>query len=321
MNLIELVTYRDKIKQHTLSDEIKWVADSIAIIKNDIDSAAEVGFEDYTYQFEQNALSLNEKLSTLRLDLTAYLTYLDDLIVAREQAYIIKSEAEYYRSILTETLDQTTERVTESVLSDSGRQELMLSISRYANPNSPGLHIGPIQGALNDSMAALVPLYLADIDQSLLDPIKERFNPIYKHRVMYYIIPKRHPKVKVFAALPQEQFGFILAYNYVNRLSLKGVNDTLLEIWNLLKPGGVFLFTFTDSDLPENILMFDLRHVPYTPGRLIKAMIKEIGYEIIAHINHEHFLTWFEIKKPGQITTLRGGESLAKVHTIDATIG
>ena len=92
---------------------------------------------------------------------------------------------------------------------------------------------------------------------------------------MYYIIPKRHPKVKVFAALPQEQFGFILAYNYVNRLSLRGVNDTLLEIWNLLKPGGVFLFTFTDSDLPENILMFDLRHVPYTPGRLIKAMIKD----------------------------------------------
>jgi hypothetical protein len=51
----------------------------------------------------------------------------------------------------------------------------------------------------------------------------------------------------------------------------------------------------------------------YTPGRLIRQYIKDTGYEITYEYQVQTETTWLEIKKPGVIDSLRGGQALASI--------
>ena len=51
----------------------------------------------------------------------------------------------------------------------------------------------------------------------------------------------------------------------------------------------------------------------YTPGRMVKAIAQRIGYEIYFIWNDGGPSTWIELQKPGALTTLRGGQALARI--------
>ena len=51
----------------------------------------------------------------------------------------------------------------------------------------------------------------------------------------------------------------------------------------------------------------------YTPGSQVFSWCSSLGYEIIDKFRIDHSCTWMEIKRPGEITSLRGGQSLAKI--------
>ena len=73
------------------------------------------------------------------------------------------------------------------------------------------------------------------------------------------------------------------------------------------------MFTYNDCDYGHNIVLAEKNYMCYTPGKIIKAYIEHIGFEI----TFEHFgkgdVTWLEIKKPGEIQSIRGGQALAKI--------
>jgi hypothetical protein len=51
----------------------------------------------------------------------------------------------------------------------------------------------------------------------------------------------------------------------------------------------------------------------YTPGRQIRSLLNELKFEIIGEYRGLDNLFWMEIQKPGEITSIRGGQSLAKI--------
>ena len=42
-------------------------------------------------------------------------------------------------------------------------------------------------------------------------------------------------------------------------------------------------------------------------------MIKELGYEVMYFFRTDQSCTWVEIKRPGNLTSIKAGQSLAKV--------
>jgi hypothetical protein len=51
----------------------------------------------------------------------------------------------------------------------------------------------------------------------------------------------------------------------------------------------------------------------YTPGSRIRTIAQNLSYKIIEQCAGTGNIAWFELRKPGEIQSLRGGQVLAKV--------
>ena len=73
------------------------------------------------------------------------------------------------------------------------------------------------------------------------------------------------------------------------------------------------MMTFNDCDTEQAVRLAEQYYACYTPGRMIKEIATQIGYEIYFIYNNNQPWTWIELQKPGTLTTLRGGQALAKI--------
>ena len=51
----------------------------------------------------------------------------------------------------------------------------------------------------------------------------------------------------------------------------------------------------------------------YTPGREVITRAESIGYLVSYNFRTDSSNNWLELKKPGSLTSIKGGQSLAKV--------
>ena len=51
----------------------------------------------------------------------------------------------------------------------------------------------------------------------------------------------------------------------------------------------------------------------YTPGGMLRDLAESIGFETVFSWNDDSPSTWLELRKPGELTSLRGGQTLAKI--------
>jgi len=113
--------------------------------------------------------------------------------------------------------------------------------------------------------------------------------------------------------LPDNQFGFCLAYNFFHYKPFEIMRGYLNEIHAKLRPGGVLAFTFNDGDRRGAVDLAERNMNCYTPGRLVTAICEKLGFEI----EQKHIIsaaaTWIELRKPGVKTSLRGGQALAEL--------
>jgi hypothetical protein len=73
------------------------------------------------------------------------------------------------------------------------------------------------------------------------------------------------------------------------------------------------MMTFNDCDNEKAVRLAENYYACYTPGHLLKAAATRIGYEIYFIWNGNIPATWIELQKPGTLTTIRGGQALARV--------
>ena len=81
----------------------------------------------------------------------------------------------------------------------------------------------------------------------------------------------------------------------------------------MLRTGGTFFFNFNDCDQQGGVALTEHYFSCYTPGRLIYEYAEQVGYEIVHQETIDAASTWVELKKPGQLTSIRGGQCLAGI--------
>lgn len=181
----------------------------------------------------------------------------------------------------------------------------------YSNWKYPGMHIRPGYGTWTRNLVDLDPLYLVDIHEDLLSPAKKQFNENYRARLRFKTISD--VDTPVFEHFPNNQFGLIVATEFFNQKSLGTFKRYFDEIFSLLRKGGVLILTFNNCDFPEGARNSEHRYDCYTPGNEVKEIAKDVGFEIIENINSNGTLSWIELRRPGILDSLRGGQSLAKI--------
>ena len=161
-------------------------------------------------------------------------------------------------------------------------------------------------------MVGFDPLNLVDQQHELLVPSFDKFPEEYKSRLRLYTV-NENIDTEILDKIPNNQFGFCLAYNFFEFKPLEIVKKYMAEVYQKLKPGGTFIMTFNDCSRDKAVMLAEQRYACYTPGTLIKQLANTFGYTQTFSWDNDGPTTWLELRKPGTLSSLRGGQSLAKI--------
>ena len=184
----------------------------------------------------------------------------------------------------------------------------------YADWRYPGMIIRPGLETFVGEMVSNDPLYIIDTSPHLLGkvPLINQFTPEYQARLRSIVI-KEELDYEILDKVPNNQFGLCLAFNFFDFRPLEYIRKYLTEIYNKLRPGGVLIMTFNDCDRMPGVVLVESHYACYTPGRLITGLVESIGFDRVHSWHDNGPSTFLEIRKPGDLTSLRGGQTLARV--------
>lgn len=186
-------------------------------------------------------------------------------------------------------------------------------VRRNVDWHYPAMILRPGFANFVDELVGYDPLYLVDVSYKFIEPVLNKFNEYYQQRLRVYTV-KEDLDQEILGKIPNNQFGLIIGCHFFNFRPLETIRQYLEEIYTKLRPGGVFMMTFNDCDRWSAVkLVEEKKDGSYTPGSLIFELAKTLGYEIDYCWHDEGPQTWLELRKPGLLTSLRGGQTLAKI--------
>jgi SAM-dependent methyltransferase len=233
-----------------------------------------------------------------------------ELIAQQEPAWFRESYRLYECEMCHETAEYILKR--HSPISTESRITLQTRLLNYTDWQHAGMVIRPGLETFTYDMVSFDPLYIIDESYELLEPTIVKFPAQYQRRLRPYVINERQDD-PMMIKIPNGQFGMCLVYHLFNFRPLEIIKRYLVEIFQKLKPGGILIMTFNDCDREQAVMLVEQHYTCYTPGYLVKDLVTSLGYEILYSWNDSGPSTWLELRKPGTLTTLKGGQSFAKV--------
>lgn len=308
MKLSELVNFKNELdKLSSVSaqtsanqelDKITHLVESFELTQSDVG------------QFHNNQQTINLAFSEFENSVNDLKAKIVQQIEQDERSYFQESYRLYDQEMIHETADYILQR--RMFISKESIEQIRARLIRYSSWQHPAVILRPAQEDFVENMVMFDPLYLVDQDHDLLIPSMNRFNDEYQRRLRPYVIDERTNN-PVLHKIPDRQFGIVLAYNYFNFKPLELIKQYLGEIYQKLKPGGSLLLTFNDCDRDKAVRLVEQHFACYTPGRLVKELATTVGYQIVFEFHDNGPWTWLELTKPGELTSLRGGQTLAKI--------
>ena len=200
------------------------------------------------------------------------------------------------------------------VVSTELESAIISKITEYNDWHYPALQINPRNKKWIDPMVAGDPLYLTHINTKIIRDLIQTYPDLYQNRLRLYEIVDRN-----FSKLPQAQFSFVLCWDYFNYLSPVFVEKYIREVYCLLRPGGRFMFSYTNCDLAGSALRAESLACAYANARWIKKLCGEIGYEVsdLKDFNtgdaFNTHVSWAILKKPGNLITVKAAQAMAEI--------
>ena len=198
------------------------------------------------------------------------------------------------------------------ILTDDIKNLLRVRVQNYVDWQHPAMIIQPGLEQFVEDMVGFDPLYLIAQQHDLLVPAFEKFPEEYQRRLRSYTV-REDLDHDILEKIPNDQIGLCLVYNFFEFKPFEIVRKYLTEIYQKLKPGGTLIMTFNDCDRDKAIMLVEQHYCCYTPGSLVKQFVSTVGYDQIFSWNNDGPTTWLELRKPGTLTSLRGGQTLAKI--------
>lgn len=201
------------------------------------------------------------------------------------------------------------------LMSDALVDALKIKIKQYCNWQYPGLNLGARFIEWNNCMVTADPLYISCNYEYYLDDLVAAYPATYQRRLRPYAISLND----LTSRLPVNQFGFVLACEVLEYVAIGNIKHILEQVFSLLRPGGVFMFSYNNCDIETSANLADIEAMTYASQRVIRHLSTSIGYEIIQFVDHpiEHSLhkhfSWVEIKRPGVLSTVKAHQVLGQI--------
>ena len=307
--LSELVKFRNDLielkKQIDLESTIKRKLNSLSTLQgNNLTIDCEITNRD-SYLLEIQNLnrkfqtSISEWIQTASADIDS-------------AASVLTSNADYTKFAADQVNDEVT---VDSVLSDPLRELITTRIKSYCDWHYPSLQIGCRFKQWTDCMVTSDPLYLTNYYPDMITRTTTTYPEEYQRRLRVYPI-SCHDLSK---HLPIGQFGFVLSWEILNYASRDEIRKILSQTFNLLRPGGTFMFSYNNCDLPESANLAEIGAMSYIRKQHLYEIITSLGYSITSIEDQPTndplyaYISWFEIKKPGALQTSKTHQAIGKI--------
>lgn len=275
-----------------------------------------------TYREDLNKLINNvdvieNTIDSLESDIPAIISKLDQEILDNTQEYLARGYMinGFYGSNSTNVATEREERILN--INDDTRSELLVRARGYTDWRYPGLEIGPGDGQWTEHLIAADPLYVIDVHQEFLDSTVSKFNDVYRNRIRPYLTGMTVNRSDTdLSMLPRNQFGFIFSWNVFDYFPLAHTKAFLTQAFDLLRPGGVMMFSYNNCEIPQCVEYVEIGFKSWMPKSLLVATCRELGFEIIKTHNPELTVNWIEIRKPGELKTVKGHQVLGEIISL-----
>jgi SAM-dependent methyltransferase len=234
------------------------------------------------------------------------------------QQMIEQHEPEYFQNSLelynTGYRNDTAEDIRNRriVVKPETAEIIQQRLRLYTSWQHPGMVIRPAHAMFVGDLVACDPMYFVDTQDSLLELTESWFTPQYQARLCRYVIDE-YGGQPLFENLPAKQFGLIYAFHFFEYRAWPALQKYFSECFDLLRPGGMLVFTYNNCDLAKRVGMVEHYSGCYTPGRLVKSYVQELGYEIVFEFDDDTNTSWMELRRPGNYHSIRGGQTLAAI--------
>lgn len=302
-----LIKLRDDLleKRSTMSDDVEHVADKKAIdIKMvEIENPTAIEYKNDLHDIIKQYKSISEQNQKI-IDTTDQLIEKihNDIKILAKQKFMSDDVNEKFS--LIDTPHYWIKSELEKLVKVRAHQ--------YNDWRYPGLQLYPPDKSWIDCMVGCDPLYLVSDDVLKIKELTATYPELYQSRLRFY----DYEEIKV---LPKNQFGLVLLWHYFERSNMASVEHHLREIFDLLRDGGVLMFSYNNCNLKESMLLAERGLLNYNHQELIEEVLANIGYEIIKFEDVEtgndqyRWLSWAEVKRPGELNTVKAHQVLGKI--------
>jgi hypothetical protein len=254
--------------------------------------------------------------SCFEQQLTQLKQQVNDQLEHEEKAWFHRS-SQWYQETLDLRLSQHAEfpmqlRNQRARISDEAEQMYTARIMRYSVWYHAGMIIHPGPEPFMQHMVGSDPLYLVDESYELFEPVLSNYNEMYRRRLRLYVIEESFDRT-ILEKIPNSQIGVCLAYHYFDFRPFEMIKQYLIEIYQKLMPGGILIMTFNDCERLSGLTLVEINYACYNRATMIKDLALRLNYTVEFFWHDNGPSSWIELRKPGTLTSLRGGQTLAKI--------
>jgi len=305
MKFSELVELRDRLRQ---AYTIEPASNELISLDNEIKAIRSTSQPDY---FVGEISKVIDHLQTVK-DALSYNRDMYDAMIA-ELNFKISQEGqkffgENYKLELKYDAVENIRKIRVLPLSDEIHSEILNRIRIHTSWQYPALEIGCRDGEWTQYMVSADPLYIVDHYREFTDSATASFTEEYRRRIRVYLTPDHDLSV-----LPKNQFSFILCWNFLNYRSMDTFKEYLKQAFELLRPGGVFLFSFNDGDRPAGAGYTENFFMSYMPKSLLIPLCESLGFEVVSDQAREMAISWLEVRKPGELKTVKAHQAMGEI--------
>lgn len=307
LSLSELVKLKDSIIAKLETSQLEVSIDSLTNHLNDIHPEMIAFSAKNKVRLNNQTLQITYALNIVNKTIKGFISEIDIAIEKLTVKYFKRGYKlnGYYASNRTDTLGEATRMMP---ILECTREIINAQISKHANWEYPGLEIGPGEGTWTAQLVGCEPLYLVDIHNAFLARTKHKFGLEYQNKLCCYVTSETD-----LSMLPQNQMGFVFSWNVFNYLTADLIEQYLIEIFSVLRPGGSCMFSYNNAERFSCAKYVESGFMSYMPKTLLLSLIKKHNFELIDAVDLEEYVSWVEIKKPGELSTIKRHASLGQI--------
>lgn len=308
MKLHDIVELRESIKDaynlDSINKEFESIIDNLLIIQSKCN-------EDYAYKIGRALQAIRHVHSNLTLPMLQF-NDINQVISGDLQEATEKFRLENYQDELNYARPEKIREIRNLYIPEGVGEIINGTIGLYVDWRYPGLEIGCRDGEFTKHLVGCDPLYITDVHQEFLDSTMNSHTAEYQRRLRPYLIQNSD-----MSKLPVGQFGFVFSWNFFNYLSLDSMNKYLTQCFELMRPGGVIMFSYNNADLASPAAYADSYFMSYAPKSELIPLCEKIGFEVISTTDIEPAISWAELRKPGDLKLVKAHQVLGEIKWVN----